>query len=371
MMMQGPGGSPGPSSLQPASRELRIDILRGWALITILINHFSQVVEAGGLSTWLVPTPTRYGYSTAAELFVVMSGYMVGLVYLSRPHAMTAVLRRARTLWVYNLALLVLVLPLATIMTPAELSFWRLGSFLDDPARSIFQFVTLQRAPRLLDILLLYITLMLLAPAAIAIHHRSPRALMATTIALYLLAQLLTIRHVSADPTNNDDGILKLMSWQLLFFGAMGLGAWRVHATLFKWLEENWPMLVLLVIIFAAGALAKVQDVARPEWLTGRYGLNLLRLGHAILMLLLYASLLAMAGRILRSAPLRWTALIGRHSLDCFAAGLLATYALGVLWDRAGGGRALYYVAVVTGILVTLAVAVFRERTRHGPKHGC
>jgi hypothetical protein len=368
--VKGPGTLPGPSSLQPILREERIDILRGWALITILINHLSQVVEADGLTAWLIPTPTRYGYSTAAELFVVMSGYMVGLVYLARGSAARAVIRRAGTLWLYNLALLGLVLPLALFMSPAELSFWRLGPFLADPLQATFQFMTLQKAPRLLDILLLYVTLMLIAPVAIALHRRSPRLLLVASIVLYLAAQVLTIRHVSADPSHNDDGILKLMSWQLLFFGAMVLGAWCVHTPLLRWLDGNWPILALLLGVFAVGAVASANDVARPEWLTGRYGLNLLRLSHTILMLLLYASLLSVAGRFLQSAPLRSMALIGRHSLDCFAAGLLATYVLGLLWERLGGGLLLYYAAVLGGLAVTLVVANRRESRKKAVKHG-
>ena len=340
-------------------------MLRGWALVTILINHLSQVAEAGGLTTWLVPTPTRYGYSTAAELFVIMSGYMVGLVYLGRPHPMRAVWRRAGQLWRYNLVLLAIVLPMAALMTARELSFWRLDDFLAAPAFSLFRFVTLQQAPRLLDILLLYITLMLIAPLAIAVQQRSPWLLVAASTGLYLIAQILTIRHVGTSPTANDDGALKLMSWQLLFFLPMTLGAWRVHNTLFRWLEGNWPAFFLLTALFAMGALGQIRDVPRPEWFTGRYGLHLLRLGHTLLMVLLYASILAMAGRWLRTAPFRGLAAIGRHSLDCFAAGVVLTYGLGVLWSRIGGGHVAYYGVVVAAILLTAAVAWQRDAQRN------
>ncbi len=339
-------------------------MLRGCALVTILINHLSQVAEAGGLTTSLVPTPTRYGYSTAAELFVILSGYMVGLVYLSRPRPVRAVWRRAGSLWLYNLILLAIVMPLATLMTPSELHFWRLDAFLAAPFPSLFRFATLQQAPRLLDILLLYVTLMLVAPVAITIHHRSPRLLVGLSIALYGLAQVLTIHHVSGSPTANDDGALKLMSWQLLFFVPMALGAWRTHIALFRWLEGNWPALLLLLALFGMGVFAKVTGVPQPEWLSGRYGLHILRLGHAVLVLLLYASLLTMAGSWLRAAPFRALAAMGRHSLNCFAAGVVLTYALGLAWDRVGSGHAAYYGVVALAILLTGLVAWQRDRGR-------
>lgn len=366
--IDGPGDKPGPLSVQPLPREARIDVLRGCALVTILINHLSQVAEAGGLTTWLVPTPTRYGYSTAAELFVILSGYMVGLVYLSRPNPMRAVWRRAATLWVYNLVLLAIIVPIALLMTPAEQAFWRFDDFFAAPLLSILRFATLQQAPRLLDILLLYVTLMLVAPVAIALHRRSPPLLVVASVALYLLGQVLTIRHVSGSPTANDDGWLKLMSWQLLFFVPMALGAWRIHGPLFRWLENNWAALLTLAALFAAGVVAKIWQVPQPEWLSGRYGLHLLRLGHSVLVLFLYASVLTMAGPLLRTAPFRAMAAIGRHSLDCFAAGLVATYALGLVWDRVGGGHLAYYAVIVAAILLTVATACWRDLRRTSPR---
>jgi hypothetical protein len=358
------GVSPGEQPGLSIAREARIDVLRGCALVTILINHLSQVAEAGGLTTGLIPTPTRYGYSTAAELFVILSGYMVGLAYLSRPHPMRAVLRRAATLWVYNLVLLAIIVPLALLMTPAERGFWRFDDFFAAPILSVVRFATLHQAPRLLDILLLYVTLMLVAPAAIAIHRRSPHLLIGASVGLYLLAQLLTIRHVSGSPTASDDGWLKFMSWQLLFFVPMALGAWRIHVGMFRCLDRNWTALLVLGALFTLGVLGKIWQVPLPQWLSGRYGLHVLRLAHAVLVLLLYASVLTIAGPLLRTAPFRALAAIGRHSLDCFAAGLIATYALGLLWDRVGGCRLAYYLMVGAAILLTLAVARLRDRLR-------
>lgn len=353
---------PGPT----IAREPRIDILRGCALVTIVVNHLSQVAETGGVTTWLVPTPTRYGSSTAAELFVILSGYMVGLVYLARPRPARAVLRRAATLWVYNLALLAMIAPLVLVMSPAELAFWRLDELADHPGKVIFRMATLQAAPRLLDILLLYVTLMLSTPVAIAIHRRSPTAVIAASIALYAAAQILTIAHVSASPTGTDDGILKLLSWQVLFFVPMALGARRAHVGLLSWLERKRTPLIALLTVFLIAAAAKVTDYALPAWLTPRYGLHVLRLGHAILVLMLYAALLAAAVRLLRTAPMRVLGMIGRHSLDCFAAGVVVTYVFGVAWDRGGGGHLSYYLMIVAAIIVTALVAWFREEQRAG-----
>lgn len=343
------------------AREPRIDILRGCAILVILVNHITQVVEFGGLRGGMIPTPTRYGYSTAAELFVILSGYMVGLVYLARPHAGRAILRRAAKLWVYDVALLTAVLPLLLVMPSDEAAFWHLDSFMIDPLAATTRFLTLQAAPRLLDVLQLYIRLMLVAPIAILIHRRSPRAAIAISVALYLVAQLLTFQLLAAAPDATRSTALDLLAWQLLFFVPMALGARKAHVRLFAWLDANWTALVLLLLLFVAAAIVKQLQadalLTEPEWFKGRYGLNLLRLSHAVLVLLLYASALTLARRHLERQPFRAVATIGRHSLACFAVGVIVTYGLGTLWNRVGGGHATYYLFVATGIAITLALA--------------
>ena len=341
-------------------------MIRGFAILTIILNHLTQVVEFGGLSGWFIPTPTRLGYSSAAELFVIMSGYMVGLVYLARPGPSLAVWRRARTLYFYDIVLLAIAFPLALLMTAAERKFWGFGTFFSDPLTAAIRFLTLQKAPRLLDILQLYIILMLVTPVAIAIQRRSTGLLIAVSAAIYILSQILIIRHIAAVPDGNDDGILKLMSWQLLFFVPMALGVRRIHTPLFAWLERNWIALFVLLALFTLGAWAYTSEgsdggFVRPAWFAGPYGLHILRLSHAILTLLLYASLLACLGRWLDTDPFRAIGTIGRHSLDCFAAGVVATYALGLAWDRVGGGHVAYYGAALIGVTVTIAVAYWRD----------
>ena len=340
----------------PVPREPRIDMLRGFAILTIVLNHLTQAVEFGGLRGGFIPTPTRYGYSTAAELFVFLSGYMVGLVYLSRPRPMLRVWRRAGTLWLYDLVLLVPVLPLAVTMTPAELNFWHLAPFTTAPAGALLDFATLRHAPRLLDVLQLYIILMLAAPVAIALHRRSPALMISVSLLLYAAAQALIIRRIALDPAANDDGLLKLLSWQALFFVPMALGARRLHVPLFRALDRNWIALAILAALFVAAAVAKPMQL-EPAWLSGRHGLHLLRLGHALLVLLLYASVLTLAGRLLDAWPMRAIGSIGRHSLDCFAAGVLLTYGFALLWDHARGGHRAYYLLALAAVLLTGALA--------------
>ena len=350
---------PSTAPAERPARETRIDIVRGIAILVILINHLSQVAELGGIRAGLIPTPTRLGWSTAAELFVMLSGYMVGLVYLRRPRPALAVWRRAGRLWLYDLALLALVWPLVAVMPAAELDFWRLGPFVADPLAAPLRFAALLSAPRLLDILQLYIVLMLAAPIAIAVQRRSNALLIGLSVAIWAGAQLWTLQLVGAGGVK--DGLPDRLAWQMLFFVPMALGAMRVHVPLLAVLDRHRGAAAPLLALFVAAALAKGSE---PAILDARHGLTVLRVGHAVLVLLLYLSLLTLAGRWTRAQPLAAVAMVGRHSLDCFAGGVLLTYGLGTLWLRLEGGYAGYLLAVAIGIAATVALAAWRDRRR-------
>ena len=55
-------------------RDPRIDLLRGMALIVVFVNH----IPGNCLS---ILTPSRWGLSDMAEVFVFFSGYVCGLTY--------------------------------------------------------------------------------------------------------------------------------------------------------------------------------------------------------------------------------------------------------------------------------------------------
>jgi hypothetical protein len=353
---------------EPAAREARIDVIRGIAILVILINHLSQVAELGGVTIGLIPTPTRFGWSTAAELFVMLSGYMVGLVYLRRERPARIVWRRAGKLWIYNLALLAIVAPLVFVMTAEELRFWRLDALAESPFGAAFDLATLQAAPRLMDVLLLYIVLMLAAPIAIAVERRSWIALVAGSIAIYAAAQVVTIYRLETVTGATKDGLLDRLSWQMLFFVPMALGARNFHQRVFAWLEgQRGVFAILLLAVVAAAFVYRGQTagvLATPRWLEARFGLTVLRVGHALLILAFYASAFTLARGWLDRQPLRSVAVVGRHSLDCFAIGVLLTYGLGTAWLHWSGTLGGYYLMVLLAAALTVALGYRRERGR-------
>src|SRR6516164_714252 len=60
--------------LSPIERDLRLDLFRGIGLWMIFLDHIPHDIVA-----WL--TIRNYGFSDAAEMFVFVSGYLVGFIY--------------------------------------------------------------------------------------------------------------------------------------------------------------------------------------------------------------------------------------------------------------------------------------------------
>ena len=94
-------------------RDLRIDLLRGLAVLAMVIDHI-----AGPSKLYLLTGGNRF-YTGAAEGFIFLSGLTVGLVYRrvaerdGMPTAMRRLLSRSWTLYVLAVGLTLAMLPLS------------------------------------------------------------------------------------------------------------------------------------------------------------------------------------------------------------------------------------------------------------------
>src|SRR5260370_5670564 len=109
----------------PAKRIDGIDFWRGFALLTIFIDHVPENV-------FQHVTQQNFGFSDAAELFVFLSGVSVALAYCTRffdgetVGAGRALLRRAFTMW--SVQILISLLILAIFVRAAAL--WKENDLL-------------------------------------------------------------------------------------------------------------------------------------------------------------------------------------------------------------------------------------------------
>ena len=165
------------ASTTPGKRVDAIDFWRGFALLTIFVDHVPE-------NAFQHITFKNFGLSDAAELFVFLSGVSVALAYGTRFfngetwEAVRAVFRRALTLyWVQLLTSLLIIGLLA-----AAAGWWDNDDLLEDPDRDLLVASPVQGIPAMLvmahqlgnvNILPMYVALLLLTPALLLLARRS------------------------------------------------------------------------------------------------------------------------------------------------------------------------------------------------------
>lgn len=212
-------------------RDLRIDALRGLAMTCVIINHSRMP----SLLTWF--SYERLWTVTSAEVFVVLSGIVLGMVYGRRltrdgwPSVMRGLSRRALTLYLAFIAMTFSVLALAFIginVASVTTSDERAVVWFLDPRNmdaSAWRAVMLMRnGPWAFEIVGLYVWLVVAAiPSLFALRFVGWRPLLAVSWALYLLYRIAPHQLTSAE----FEMVFPLLSWQILFVHGIVIGFYR------------------------------------------------------------------------------------------------------------------------------------------------
>lgn len=157
-------------------RDLRIDLMRGIALVMMVVAH-TEVMSIFNILTW-----ERFGLTTGAEGFVILAGFMLGM--LNRQRLQKAVLltvgwtlwRRAWKIYLVNIIIILSVLLLSKIpfINTFEITHfvdrfsgnsWSLFPTTPQIKETWFNIILfLQIGPHQTQILGLYVFLLLLSP---------------------------------------------------------------------------------------------------------------------------------------------------------------------------------------------------------------
>jgi hypothetical protein len=356
------------------NREQRIDIVRGIAILTILLNHFAMTYRAIGYRGWEIPTPTQFGYSSAASIFVALSGYMVGMVYMRRERPVRAVLKRALDLYLVNFAIFLIVAPFALLANPARDRFWYMQRLVDHPLDGTIRFLTLRDAPAFLDVLQLYIAFLLMAPLAIWLVRRSRWLLVAVSLGLWAVIQLWPFVMPRGLPVPIVGRSLNALAWQMAFFLPMIAGMDRLHVPIFAFLKRR-PLVVLGLVVLLVGAaiLHEIDPPLVSDWkthlaITDRNIHAPVWTLHALILLFAYLGLLALATPWLAARPFQLLASLGRNSLNVYAASIPIIFALAYLtaWVRIDRTGLLIGTALV--VLACLGVAAWSDARKQRRK---
>lgn len=204
-------------------RDLRIDLLRGYAMLAIIIDH------VGGDQSWLFSITGGNAFlASAAEGFIFMSGLVTGIVYAGAAakglgNALVKVLLRARRLYVFTVCL-TLGLPILAGLLQLD---WNLPYQDVGVADWLVSVLTLHRTYFLADVIMTYALLFPgAALALLLIVQGYTRWVLAGSWLLWLLWQIWPqYATVPWDIADND--VFHLAAWQVVFFTALVIGVHR------------------------------------------------------------------------------------------------------------------------------------------------
>ena len=324
--------------MQPA-RDTRIDVLRALALITIFVNH----VPGNPLEQL---TSKNFGFSDAAEAFVLLSGVSAGLAYGARflrgaPLATTLKMwRRAGVLYLAQLGTTVATLAIFAFFSlhfavPQLMSQINIGPVMEDTAAALFGIATLGHQLGYNNILPMYAAVLLLLPGLLLVGRLlGLGAMVAASGGLWLAAGLWQV----GPPNYPNPGVwfLNPLSWQFLF--VIGVAA-TLHVRRGGRLPQS-PLLALAAASYVLIAFAWVKiplwgidtSLGLPAVLTGfdKTYLSAPRLLHVLAAAYLIAVLPSLSER-LRLAPTNPLSVMGRHSLPVFVLGTVLAM-MGQAW---------------------------------------
>lgn len=357
-----------PASLRPQNRDTRIDALRAFCLITIFVNH----VPGNPFEQF---SSKNFGFSDAAEAFVLISGvsaaYAYGLKFQAGSRLLTAIraLRRAGVLYVAHIVSTLVTLAIfagfaLTYAAPELLDTINIRPLINDPIRGLLGLVTLGHQLGYNNILSMYGVILLMLPLFLLLSRWGIAVMLVASSALWLVCGLFLL----ALPTypGGNFWFINPLSWQFLF--VIGMAA-NMHVRR----GGRIPVSVTLQVLSIFYLLLSLAWVKVPFWgvdvsfglptvLTGfdKTFLSVSRLLHILAMAYLLATVPALSNvwRVARRNPL---AVMGRHALPVFIAGtLLAMLAQAWTLTHASGATALGLI-VLAGLGAQAALAYYLE----------
>jgi len=347
-----------------SSRDLRVDLVRGLALLIIFSDH----VRGNPVRDFM---PISLGFSDMAEWFVFLSGYVNGIRRpdpLIRPVGHLLPLRRgegtlARCLKLYGAILLVHALTVGLLAVAsagglhnvalAELALPRSGI---DPG--LWQILTLQSMLINSCVLAVYLILIWL----VALIHRRPLATVTVSVAVYIAVQFWPDT-VSLPSPWAEAFFFNPFAWQLPFVLGMACGTAGSNGK--AWIPRNIAALIVAALALELAFLIKVGSWVPPvEVVSDKVTLAPLRLVHFYCILIVGRSLLPRDAGFLKSALLRPIILCGQNPLATYCAGgLLATMGT-LLIAKYGSDAGWTFTINGAGWMMSLLVAVAAARVR-------
>jgi hypothetical protein len=357
-------------SEQPMPRPVNaVDFWRGFALVTIYINHIPEIFYEQF-------THKNISLSDAAELFVFLAGWslrhVVGKPEDPRPMHQVVFRLGGRALTLYAAHMTIVMIAIAMLAASARifenpllLEWNNAAAVFNDPVDTHIGLAILSYQLGYFDILPLYVVLMLFAPLIAVLHRHVPRLLLPISLTIYFTALIFKIT-VPTWPTEGQ-WFFNPLCWQLVFVLGFamsqerGLGGWA-HANI------SWLRLVMLPILVAGVIMVWFRLAPDPTlvpepkllFIAGKTFETPLRLIHFLSLIAVFSALFPLLAKVLPRL-VEFLSMWGRNSLMVFCAGSVLSLAGQIVRFYFRGGILIDTVLMVSGIALLGATAWLSE----------
>jgi hypothetical protein len=353
-----------------------IDFWRGFALVTIFINHIPGLFYER-------LTYRNVSVSDSAELFVFLAGWSLRIVISKQGEGVSTdrLISRlgGRALKIYAAHVLIVGIAIAMLAAaalmldnPLILEWHNAAAVFYDPVETHIGLMLLTHQLGYFNILPLYVVLMACAPVLALIDRHTAGGLLPASLALYLLTLVVPIT-VPSWPVEGQ-WFFNPLAWQFIFVlgfilakGNSGPGAFVRH--------HIGTARAMAVPMVAASALVVLFDwwpdpVSLPEprllFINGKTFLTPIRVTQFLALVAVFSAAYPYLAAVMpRLAD--FLSMLGRNSLYVFCVGSVASLLGQILRFVLGGGFAVDTILLVSGLAVmgaTAWVAEWQERSR-------
>jgi hypothetical protein len=311
-------------SIANIARDVRLDFLRGLAILIVVIDH----IRDNPVRDFM---PVSLGFSDMAEAFLFISGYVCGLSYAPRlatagfRATQTKALRRCCELYVTNMAALAATILLLRscggrwldALHPADRV--RCSEVVLAPGSYLLRIALLGWEPLVFSILPMYIALLFFLPSMLWLMRRHPMRLLIVSLGAYGLVQFFPDTVALREPWRAA-WYFNPIAWQLAF--VLGVCASSARWSVPEWVSQRAVLIVAATILLEV-ALVKVI-LFSPTWLpwADKPSLGPFRLVHFACAVVLIIGIMPAATHPIWSSPwLKPIMTCGRNALAAYAIG--------------------------------------------------
>ncbi|ARS26152.1 OpgC domain-containing protein [Sphingomonas sp. KC8] len=321
------------------NRDLRIDFLRGFFIVSLAGSHFAWFASVAGyhsIARFYDMQP--FGFSGPAEFFVFFSGYVMALV-LGRNYdrvgfwlTQARTLDRAWSLYVLNTFTLAIVAGGAWFLflrSPELMAVSHIDRFLENPAKFLYNFLIFKENFAFFEVLRNYIFFIPLVAAFLAmarLHVAVPLG----------FSFLLWLAHQAGLTAQFHYATFNPFAWQFIFFLGAGIALIK-PLTEWRFPRRRLQITICALLLLAAFTVkmtvfAGIQAENIPY--AEKAGVGPLRVLHFGLALWT-AMLITPSSDTLRHSKIVMSFVaVGQNSLECFCLNNILVY---------GGAHLLIY----------------------------